>query len=152
MNIGHFLLKIGLRDLNSKRMQRLVDESNDRMIIWAYEHGKWDVRLMAVDYFAQTEKKLAVLFLKTAMYDRIELISRKAMSELENLTDSEEMHELIVEKRQSWIDENEYREERRNRSHRKTSVLAESKERGSKKTLDNVRNMLKKPMIGGKWF
>jgi hypothetical protein len=143
---------MGLLELNLKQMQRLVDEPKDELITWAYDHGKWDVRLMAVDYYTKQESELADSFLKMAMYDDIELISQKAMSELEKRTDSEEIHQFIVEKRQFWIDQQEYSEGRRNRTHLKSSVLTEPKERGSKKTLDNVRNMLKKPMNGGKWF
>ena len=133
-------------------MQGLIDESNNQMIRWAFNNGRYDVRMLAVDYFVDQKVKDAKLLLQTAMHDEIEIVSQAAMSGLEGLEPSMKLIKEIAAKRQHWIDENEYRKGRRNREHRKTSPLTESKERGSKKTLDNVRNMLKRPMNGGKWF
>ena len=152
MKFRNILLKLGLFDLNSKRMQQLVHTSDHRMIRWAYDNGKYNIRLMAVEYFAKTNLHDSIPFLLKAMEDKTEIISQTAVSGLERLSDSAEILKECANKRQFWMDENNYREGRRNRVHHKSSALSESKERGSKKTLDNVRNMLKKPMIGGKWF
>lgn len=133
-------------------MQDLIDASDVGMIQWAFENGRYDVRLLAVQYFANKRDPNSISLLEKAMNDDTEVISQAAMTGLECLTKSEETLQRISEKRQYWIDENEYREGRRNREHRKTSVMAESKERGSKKTLDKARNMLKKPLNSGKWF
>lgn len=152
MKLQHLLLKVGLIDLTAVRMRDLIAESDRSMIQWAFENGRYDVRLMAVEFFTVTKDLDSMTFLKKAVDDETEIISQAAMSGLDDFSGSQEIQQMITEKRQFWIDENKYREGRRNRSHRKTSVLAESKERGSKETLDNVRNMLKKPMLGGKWF
>lgn len=152
MKLQHVLLKIGLIDLNPKRMQDLIDASNVAMIHWAFENGRYDVRLMAVEHFSNRKDEDSKSLLKKAIGDSTEVVSQAAMSGLENVTDSMETHQMIAEKRQFWIDEKNYRQGRRSREHRKTSVMTESKERGSKKTLDNVRSMLKKPLNSGKWF
>ena len=133
-------------------MNQLMAESDKSMILWAFQHGLYNIRRSAVHYFIEQKSPESISVLRTALHDDIQVISQEAMSGLEKFGASSEVLQEIAEKRQYWIDENAYREGRRNRAHRKSSVLTESKERGSKKTLDNVRNMLKKPLIGGKWF
>ena len=133
-------------------MRDLTEESNYDMIQWAFDNGKYDVRLMAVEYFIRSKGRASVSFLTKAMNDATEVVSQAAMSGLDAFPHTQEVQDMVAEKRQFWLNEQQYREGRRNRSHIKTSVLTESKERGSKKTLDNVRNMLKKPINGGKWF
>jgi hypothetical protein len=152
MSVRNFLLKIGFLDLNQMRMSLFVQESEEKMIIWAFENGLYDIRLAAVHYFISTKSSRSISILHIAMNDEIEIVSQEAMLGLENVEISSQLIKEISEKRQFWIDENVYREGRRNRDHLKTSPLTESKERGSKKSLDNARSMLKKPMNGGKWF
>lgn len=152
MSIRNFFLKIGFLDLNQTRMDRLVEEKDEEMIIWAFKNGLYNIRRSAVQYFSESSSAQAISILRTAINDETELVSQEAMSALEKHDPSSEIIHEIAEKRQFWINDHAYRESRRNREHRTFSVLTEPKERGSKKTLDNVRNMLKKPMIGGKWF
>jgi hypothetical protein len=143
---------MGLLDLNVHQMEKLMRESNSGMIVWAFRNGRYDVRYLAVNYFGKIESDITVPMLQEAVDDEVDVVSLNAMSQLEKLSDDPVILNQLERKREYWRAENAHREKRRNRSHKKQSVLTESKERGSKKTLDNVRNMLKKPMIGGKWF
>lgn len=152
MSLRNALLKIGLVDLNVRQMEKLMRESNSEMIVWAFRNGRYDVRNLAVNYFGKNGSDDSLLILQEAVDDEVDVVSLNAMSQLEKLSDDPVILNQIERKREYWHAENVYREKRRNRSHKKQSVFTESKERGSKKTLDNVRNMLKKPMIGGKWF
>ncbi len=152
MSLRNALLKMGLVDLNVHQMEKLMRESSSEMIIWAFRNGRYDVRNLAVNYFGMNESDCAVPMLQEAVDDEVDVVSLNAMSQLEKLSDDPVILNQIERKRKYWQAENMHREKRRNRSHKKQSVFTESKERGSKKTLDNVRNMLKKPMIGGKWF
>lgn len=127
-------------------------ESNSGMIIWAFRNGRYDVRNLAVNYFGKNGSDDSLLILQEAVDDEVDVVSLNAILQLEKLSDDPVILNQIERKREYWRAENAHREKRRNRSHKKQSVFTESKERGSKKTLDNVRNMLKKPMIGGKWF
>ncbi len=122
------------------------------MIFWAFENGVYNIRKLAVRYFISNRSAFSIDVLKRAMHDNIEVISQEAMIGLEKLGVSFDLAEEIAGKRLFWIEENRYRDGRRNRKHRKESVLINLKERGSKKSLDSVRIMLKKPMNGGKWF
>lgn len=152
MLLRNFFLKIGFLDLTQTRMDQLVEEKDEKMIIWAFKNGLYNIRMSAVQFFGTNNSSQAISTLRTALNDETERVSQEAMSALEKLDQSPSILHEITEKRQFWVDENAYRETRRNREHKTFSVLTEPKERGSKKTLDNVRNMLKKPMIGGKWF
>lgn len=152
MALRHFLLKIGFLDLNENRMNDLISESNGDMIRWAFNTGRYNVRMLAIEYFVNHKVVDASALLQTAVDDKTEIVSQAAMLGIEQFKPTQTQIEQIAAKRQYWIDENEYRKGRRNRVHRKTSPLTESKERGSKKTLDNMRSMLKKPMGSGKWF
>lgn len=152
MLLRNFFLKIGFLDLTQTRMDQLVEEKDEKMITWAFKNGLYNIRRSAVKYFSGSSATPAISILRDAIHDETELVSQEAMSALEKRDSSPEIIQEITKKRQFWIEDYEYRESRRNREHRTFSVLTEPKERGSKKTLDNVRNMLKKPMIGGKWF
>lgn len=152
MSFRNVLLKMGLVDLNVHQMEKLMHESNSEMIIWAFRNGRYDVRNRAVNYFGKNESDDAVPMLQEAVDDEVDVVSLNAMVQLEKLSNDPVILNQIERKREYWRTENAHREKRRNRSHKKQSVFSEPKERGSKKTFDNVRNMLKKPMIGGKWF
>lgn len=152
MTLRTFFLKVGLIDLTVDEMKKMMDASNSEMIVWAFRNGRYDVRKLAVDYFSMNPSRATVPLLENAMYDETELVSQAAMNALEAHPHSTALAQKIAAQRSYWSSENDYREERRNRAHKKQSVLTESKERGSKRTLDNVRNMLKKPINGGKWF
>jgi hypothetical protein len=143
---------MGVLELNAARMHVILEDSDEKMIIWAFENGRYDVRKLAVDYFSKQKKKKFISLLQAGMHDETHLVSQTAMRGLELLVISPEMTEEIAAKRKFWIEEKEYREARRKREHLKTSVMAEPNERGSKRTMDNFRNMLRKPMNGGKWF
>ncbi len=152
MSLRTVFLKMGLLDLNVKQMEQLMHESDWEMIVWAFRNGRYDVRNLAVSYFAECGSHDAVLLLQEALEDEVEAISLNAISQLESVSDDPAVLDQTKRKGVYWSEENAYREKRRNRSHKKQSVLTEPKERGSKKTLDKVRSMLKKPMNGGKWF
>jgi len=133
-------------------MEKFIHESNSEMIIWAFRNGRYDVRNLAVNYFGKNESDDALTMLQEAVNDKVDVVSLNAIFQLEKLCDDPVVLNQIERKKEYWQAENAYREKRRNRSHKKQSVFTESKERGSKKTLDKVRSMLKKPMNGGKWF
>lgn len=152
MSVRNFFLKIGLIDLKATQMERLIQHSDDQMILWAFQNGRYDVRLMAVHYFSDKKGLGALEILTEALDDETELISQEAMKGLEKGQATAEIQARIEKKRLFWEEENTYREGRRNREHMKTSVMTESKERGSKRSMENLRNMLKKPMNSGKWF
>lgn len=143
---------MGVIELNTAQMEKLIHASDVDMIVWAFRHGRYDVRKLAVDYFGANPSLRSIALLEEAIYDDTVWVSEAAMNALEEHSDSADIKRRISERRAYRISENNYREERRNRAHKKQSVLTESKERGSKKTLDNVRNMLKKPINGGKWL
>lgn len=143
---------MGLIELNTHQMEKLIHELNWDMIVWAFRNGRYDVRNLAVNYFGKNESDDALTMLQEAVDDEVDVVSLNAMSQLEKLSDDPVILNQIERKKEYWQAENAHREKRRNRSHKRQSVLTESKERGSKKTLDKVRSMLKKPMNGGKWF
>lgn len=152
MNWNHFLLKIGIRELNAWRMGFLVSEGEDDMIRWAFENGRYDVRLQAVHYFEHSSVPLANRILLEAIYDETGVVAYAAITAMEKRIVSEEVQVKIEERKQFWIELKAHREERRNREHTANPSFREPKERGSKKSFDNFRAMLQKPMNTGKWF
>ena len=96
MSICNFLLKIGFLDLTVGRMHSFVDESNRPMILWAFANGRYDVRKLGVEYFIENSESDSIPILQKAINDKVEMISQTAMTGLERLTTSPEIHKKLL--------------------------------------------------------
>ncbi len=133
-------------------MEVLVVEAEDDMIRWAFDNGRYDVRIQAVHYFEHSLVPIADRILLSAMYDDTGLVSYAGMLALEKRNTSAEVKSKMEERKQFWTEQKAHRKERRNREHMPNSTHREPKELGSKKSINNLLAMLQKPMNTRKWF
>lgn len=147
--LTNILLQTGLLKLTIKRVDNWAKSRQTDNLEYAVEHGIYFVRVKAIVELGKLRSNGSAPVLIKAIDDNIKNVSLAAMKALEQIGHTEEVEEKIIAKRKFWTD----KEEREKQEHEESPQRSTRKwERRSKQTLENVKQMLKKPMIGGKWF
>ncbi len=143
------LIRSGLLKLSINRVEKWAVNGRVDEIEYSLEHGMFNVREKAAQELGKLKSKASVPLLVHAIDDKIKNVSLAAMKAIEEIQPTTDFQEKIKSKRKYWTE----RETQEKQLKRKPSSQTNRKwERRSKQTLDNLKQMLKKPMIGGKWF
>jgi HEAT repeat protein len=120
------------------------------MLAYALRLGLYDVRLKAVEALGEIESGESVPVLLDALEDKVEKVMLAAATALRRIGTTPEIEAKITAtlERRERIKE-AIAERRRNK---KKYVDIPKWDRPSKKTLENLKQMLKKPMNQGKWL
>lgn len=122
---------------------------NIEAIEFALQNGLYDVRKASAEYLGENDCGSAIPLLVKALDDEVQVVSESVMKALESLSDSEEIKAKIESKKEFWV---KRAEEAESKLVTEKLYQRERKERPSKKTYENIKQMLRKPMNSGKWF
>ena len=136
--------------LTVKKVNKWTKKGNVDKLIYALQNGLYDVRKRAAEGLGELEVKNAIPYLIKAIDDKVKIVSFASMNSLERIGIDSEIENMIMIKKEYW----ETKElEAQKRAKEKLKIPNIYKwERPSKQTLENIREMLKKPMNTGKWF
>ncbi len=146
---SRILFHMGLLTLNQKWLDKQISKNNVDALHFALVHGLYDIRLKAAEHLGTLREQASAPFLKAAIDDEVQLVSEAAMHALELIGCSAEIQSEIETKRRYWLTRSE---QAKNKKPREKTYTPNRKERPSKKSFENLKNMLKKPMNTGKWF
>jgi hypothetical protein len=145
------LIDFGFIKISSKRLSRWRKKGYFELMQHALEKGSYDIKIIAIQEFGKIKSIYAYDILLEAINDEIRPVSLKAIESLKIIGLKPEHTSIIEEKIDYW--QNIVIEEQINLSKRKFNQQSDVHwERKSKETLENVKQMLKKPMNTGKWF
>lgn len=145
----HVQFKLGLIYLNEKWLLRQKSKKNFDGIHFVLFHGRYDIRKLAVEYLGLIKDKRSLPYLLKAIDDEVQIVSESAMNAIELIGGSQEALKKIEAKRSYWK-EQEARAKLKQPRH--IPYAPPRKERPSKKSFENLKKMLMKPMNSGKWF
>ena len=119
-------------------------------IEYALQNGLYDIRKQAANYLGELESEASRLLLVQTINDPVPAVSKAAMKALEEIGVGTIIKEHIASKRSYWKD---YKKEivTENRSS-DSKYIPDRKDRPSRKSFENLKQMLRKPMNSGKWF
>lgn len=150
MNIlSIFFIRLGFVRMTPRWMKRKRLKNNTDALEFALKYGLYDARQLACQFLGELKAEKSIPLLETALDDSVKLVSYAAMEALESLNPSV-FASKIAAKKDAWKKIELERERRA--SEEKVHFSPNKKERPSKKSYENAKQMLRKPMIGGKWF
>lgn len=147
-------LKHGVISPNRKRVRHWAANGDVVTLNASMKYGSFRERqevLIAIRDFNVTAAKHLIV---KSLNDSVALVALTAADVLENLEIDEGLHTSITEIRAFWKEKQDQRQENfmRKIALSKGALWTERHQRPSNKTLENVKQMLKKPMNIGKWM
>ena len=138
--------------MTTKRIESWIDEKKIEELEYALKHGTYKIREEAVLGLGKLKSERSLSVISALLDDDVRPVSCAAMNAIESIGLDSDLEKRIEGKKAFWK-----KEELREKESAKTFLTNKlpksySLERGSKKTLENAKQMLKKPMLGGKWF
>lgn len=143
------LIRLGILKLSTDRIEQWAAKGCIDAIEFSLEHGMFSVREKAALELGKLKSKSSVPVLVQAMDDNIKIVSLAAMSAIEAIDSAGDFRDKIEAKRAYWA---KLEVQKKQKKSKRKAPSTRKWERKSKQTFDNMKQMLKKPMIGGKWF
>lgn len=147
---SRFLVLNGFIDLTPKWLKRKIAREELRMIHYGLQMGRYDTRELAAKHLGRIKSVESTENLINAIDDPVPAVSEAAMCALEIIGISPDIERRIQEKRAYWK-KRELNKGTSNHSSEK-KYIPERKDRPSRKSYENLKQMLRKPMNSGKWF
>ena len=147
---SRFLVLNGFIDLTPKWLEKKIERKDLRMIHYGLQMGRYDTRELAAKYLGKIKSVDSTDNLLNAIDDPVPAVSEAAMCALEGIDINSDVIRRIQDKRAYW----KKRELNRGNSGRsdEKKYIPERKDRPSRKSYENLKQMLRKPMNSGKWF
>lgn len=144
------LVKSGLMQMSHEWLNRQFVRKDIGAIEFALENGLYDIREQAAHYLGELKSENSRFLLVQTIHDPVPAVSEAAVKALEEIGMGETINELIASKRSYW---KQYKKEivTENRSS-ESKYVPEPRDRPSRKSFENLKQMLRKPMNSGKWF
>lgn len=118
----------------------------------ALKVGDFKIRKQAIEALIDLNSQGSIPLILNAIDDKIPLVSMAAIEVINRLGVDQEIENRIKAKLEYWNQKSEVElEKRKNFTIRKKPEIRHN-ERTSKITYENMKEMIKKPMMGGKWF
>lgn len=148
--LSKFLVTQGFIELTPKWLQKKIDRSDITMIQYGLQLGRYDTRELAADYLGKIKSVESYEKLTNAIDDLVPAVSEAAMCALEKMDTTPEVEKRIQDKRTYWkrLEMNRGTSDRS----KEKKFMRERKDRPSRKSFENLKQMLRKPMNSGKWF
>ena len=136
--------------LSLHKVRKWKESRNVSRLEYALKHGQYDVREEAVKALAELG---SVSGLREAIDDPVKRVSFAAMQALEQWEPAPDVQQAIESKKAYWAKKDRWQQQKleRLKQKKKTGDILKW-DRTSTKTLDNLKQMLKKPMNTGKWL
>ena len=148
--IYRFLVKTGIIRIKTSWLERKIVRKDINALEFALETGLYDIREMAARHLGKLESKVSKEKLIRAMDDPVPAVSEAAMQALEKIDGDTSLTRSIEQKRAYWKALALERKTRDRSAEKK--YMPERKDRPSRKSFENLKQMLRKPMNSGKWF
>jgi len=146
----HWLIIQGFEDAAAKIVFLWVKFSNIEKLIFCLNYSNARIRQLAARGLGGIKGPTTLVFLLKAINDPVEFVSLEAIAVIENLKiENKELTQLLENKRVAWR-EVKLAIRKHNRSRR--SIGTYDWERPSKKSLDLLREQLKKPICSFSGF
>ncbi|MCR9174040.1 MAG: hypothetical protein NXI10_16175 [bacterium] len=150
MLLKKLFVTLRFSSLSKKWLDRKRRKKNIPAIEYALKRGTYDIRALAAKYLGELRSSVSKHALVSSIDDSVYLVSEAAMCALENIGVDADIQETIQKKRLFWV-ERKKEPEIKGRSQEK-GYMPEKKDRPSRKSFENLKQMLRKPMNSGKWF
>ncbi|XOV66941.1 MAG: HEAT repeat domain-containing protein [Fluviicola sp.] len=148
--LSSILIKTGYKRVNEKWLNKQFARGKVDAIEYALRKGHYDVRQLAVEYLGDLDSKKSIPLLISTIDDPVSSVSEAAMNSLEKIGTDLATKSRIQEKRAYWK-KHKSKVEIKDRSP-ENKFTPERKDRPSRKSFENLKQMLRKPMNSGKWF
>lgn len=146
------LFSFGLIKLTTKRVENWIAKRKVSELKYALTNGSFAVRKRAIEGLGELKSFSSLPLIIEKLNDSVKIVAFASIKAIEKLGLTIELKEKIETTKKIWL-EKELKEKKASENFFIHKGLSEYNwERRSKETLENVRQMLKKPMIGGKWF
>ena len=149
MNI---LYKTGLLKLTERRIEKWIAGNKTGNLIFALENGNYHIRKLAAEGLGTINNTAVIPYLIEAIDDKVIIVSYSAMNSLEKMPIDKKIQEKINLKKNYWTDKEKAEKEALSRHKINYNNIPKWDKKGRMKTLEMVRQMLKKPMNIGKWI
>jgi septin family protein len=146
------LYQYHLLELDCKTVEDWIENHQMEDLKFALQNGNYKVRALVLSELGNIKFHSFTHLIVEKLDDKVKMVSCAAISTLEKMGTTPEIQNKVDAKIKYWKEKEILDEEKRKKFKHRTESDAPKWERPSKKTLENVKQMLKKPMIGGKWF
>jgi|GEM_PF-5651833 len=148
----NFLLSVGFIRLTAERVAAWIEDKKVAELEYALLHGTYQIRVQSVQGLSSLRSKTSLPLVIAALDDVVKPVSLAAMDAIEVIGSNSDLIQMVQDKREFWRKKELKEKESAKLFLTKRIPKSYSPERGTKKTLEHLRNMLRKPMLGGKWF
>ncbi len=139
------LSSVGLILLTPKRVDRWTKKRNIDKLEYAVKHGLFNIRKKAVEGLGKIGTEDCIPILKTALDDKIEIVSMTAINMLEKNALTKGLETIIENKRDYWSKRN-LEEAQKLKNKRVKLINQRHWKRTSKETFENLKERLKRPI------
>lgn len=143
-------VKLRIIRLSPNWIKEKIDSNDVDAIAFGLLYGKYNVRVPAVNYLSKIDSDNSRRALISAIDDPMKQVSFTAMESLELRNCSDIVKDKIESRKQYW---KQVETEKQNRQKSKNKFYTpDRKDRPSRKSFENLKQLLRKPMNSGKWF
>lgn len=146
------LYQYHLLELDCNTVDHWIENHQMEDLTFALQNGNYKVRAQVLSELGNIKSHSFTHLIVEKLDDKVKMVSWAAISTLEKMGITPEIQNKVDAKIKYWKEKEILDEEKRKKFKHRTGSDVPKWERPSKKTLENVKQMLKKPMIGGKWF
>ena len=144
-HITYLLFKLNLIQPSERIIILWMDTLDVEKLEYALKHGNYNTRKLAAEALEHAGKCSSVPVLLHAINDKVQNVSIAALNALEALGCNDELVISITKKRFNWVKEIRDKKEKREANKGKKHKIYRW-ERASKKSLDRVKEQLKRPI------
>ena len=138
--------------LNEKQIENWISNRKIENLEFALKNGNFRIRKRVLDALGELKSQTSIELIIDKIDDKVKIVSLSAISALEKIGINSETKKLINNKIEFWKEKDIKEVEKRINFTNRNNYEIPYWERTSKKTYENMKEMIKKPMIGGKWF
>lgn len=142
-----FLLDKGLIRLSLRNVKWWIKKRNISFLEYATQNGLHNIRREAIIGLGMLNAQDSKPILVKAIDDSFKSVSLAAIKALENMNPSNDLVSRMKQKEAYWKERTVERNPKE-----KWNSLVFKRERGSKITMEHVKELLRKPINIGKWF
>lgn len=148
--VTRILLALKIIRLTPDNVDKWTRKGRIDMLEYALKNGMFYTRARAAQALGDLRSKSSLQLLEDCIDDPIRRVSLAAMASIERIELTPDIRKRIKQKREYWVEQIKKEEAM------KSKFLSSGKtlewNRPGKQNLDNLKNLLRKPMNTGKWF
>lgn len=150
--LQNILYKKKILKLTTKKVEKWGKKKDITNLEYALLNGIFYIRQAAARELGNLKSKESLPILIEKMDDQIKIVSIASMDAIEMIGLSNALEVLIKNKKDYWTEQSKLEKKRAKLRNLNRADEIPKWERPSSKTLQNVKEMLRKPMNVGKWI